>query len=217
MKKLIRFLFVVSLSTAAFTSCNDTDGPDINEIRLRNDQYADSILSVEKPKIEAYVQANLINAVEDTTKYPFEVLNKQVKRGIWYEILSQPTDDSYEYKLNATQTNVVYPTWKLKYSVKLLTSDTPVFSDTEGSTYSLTSNDNNNIFTYAWLVAFFPARYSLNGSFIPYVGLTEKGLKKGSKIKLVVPSIYAYGSTGLSGKVPANSPLVYEFEVLDIQ
>ncbi|WP_039053226.1 hypothetical protein [Sphingobacterium sp. T2] len=80
MKKLIRFLFVVSLSTAAFTSCNDTDGPDINEIRLRNDQYADSILSVEKPKIEAYVQANLINAVEDTTKYPFEVLNKQSKK-----------------------------------------------------------------------------------------------------------------------------------------
>ncbi|MEQ1623714.1 MAG: FKBP-type peptidyl-prolyl cis-trans isomerase, partial [Sediminibacterium sp.] len=41
-------------------------------------------------------------------------------------------------------------------------------------------------------------------------------LKKGGKIKLVVPSSLAYGCSG-SGSIPSNSPLYFEISLVDVQ
>jgi len=60
-----------------------------------------------------------------------------------------------------------------------------------------------------------PLSFRLDGV-IP--GWTEglKHVKKGGKIKLVIPPALAYGKTGVPG-IPANSTLVFEVELLDIK
>ncbi|MFC3393994.1 FKBP-type peptidyl-prolyl cis-trans isomerase [Brenneria rubrifaciens] len=60
-----------------------------------------------------------------------------------------------------------------------------------------------------------PLSFRLDGV-IP--GWTEglKHVKKGGKIKLVIPPALAYGETGVPG-IPANSTLVFDVELLDIK
>ena len=60
-----------------------------------------------------------------------------------------------------------------------------------------------------------PLSFRLDGV-IP--GWTEglKNIKKGGKIKLVIPPDLAYGNTGVPG-IPANSTLVFDVELLDIK
>ncbi|OSN00999.1 MULTISPECIES: FKBP-type peptidyl-prolyl cis-trans isomerase [Lonsdalea] len=60
-----------------------------------------------------------------------------------------------------------------------------------------------------------PLSFRLDGV-IP--GWTEglKHLKKGGKIKMVIPPALAYGETGVPG-IPANSTLVFDVELLDIR
>ncbi|HAR9402698.1 TPA: FKBP-type peptidyl-prolyl cis-trans isomerase, partial [Salmonella enterica] len=60
-----------------------------------------------------------------------------------------------------------------------------------------------------------PLSFRLDGV-IP--GWTEglKNIKKGGKIKLVIPPALAYGKTGVPG-IPANSTLVFDVELLDIK
>ncbi|ELY4479791.1 FKBP-type peptidyl-prolyl cis-trans isomerase [Cronobacter turicensis] len=59
-----------------------------------------------------------------------------------------------------------------------------------------------------------PLSFRLDGV-IP--GWTEglKNIKKGGKIKLVIPPALAYGKNGVPG-IPANSTLVFDVELLDI-
>ena len=42
-------------------------------------------------------------------------------------------------------------------------------------------------------------------------------LKKGSKAKFLIPSPLAYGESGAGAMIPANSPLVFDVEVTDVQ
>lgn len=60
-----------------------------------------------------------------------------------------------------------------------------------------------------------PLSFRLDGV-IP--GWTEglKHIKKGGKIKLVIPPDLAYGKTGVPG-IPANSTLVFQVELLDVK
>ncbi|MEB4675646.1 FKBP-type peptidyl-prolyl cis-trans isomerase [Enterobacteriaceae bacterium G50] len=60
-----------------------------------------------------------------------------------------------------------------------------------------------------------PLSFRLDGV-IP--GWTEglKNIKKGGKIKLVIPPDLAYGKTGVPG-IPANSTLVFDVELLDVK
>jgi FKBP-type peptidyl-prolyl cis-trans isomerase len=40
------------------------------------------------------------------------------------------------------------------------------------------------------------------------------GLKEGTKARLTCPPDYAYGNRAMGGKIPANSTLIFEIEVL---
>ncbi len=213
MKKLFKTLFVGFLVAGFISACNKDDNEDYLKQFEEQELRIDSILNAQKIKIEEYVDANLADAKEDSIYYNYRYINKKTKRGIWYRVESEPTDNTYEYKVNSTASALIYPVAKLKYSAKLL-DGTEVESDETGSTYNfgLTSSKINS----AWIISFFPYAIKLNGDDIVVGGLTKNGLKKGSKITVVTPSPFAYGSAAQSN-IPANSPLVYEFEVLEIE
>ena len=64
----------------------------------------------------------------------------------------------------------------------------------------------------AWQIAFFPKKIGdLNLG-----GLTVKGLSKGTKIRIITPSYWAYQNMSNS-KIPANSSLDFTIEVVDIK
>ncbi|QCR34802.1 FKBP-type peptidyl-prolyl cis-trans isomerase [Nissabacter sp. SGAir0207] len=91
--------------------------------------------------------------------------------------------------------------------------DAPKDSDTVVVNYKGTLTDGtefDNSYTRGE-----PLSFRLDGV-IP--GWTEglKHIKKGGKIKLVIPPELAYGKTGVPG-IPANSTLVFDVELLDVK
>lgn len=150
-------------------------------------------LELEKPIIREYVEA----------KYPAATLD--ANSNIWYQIIASGEAGSYEYKIVNDQ--IENPRIKVKYSGWLLNgtkfdeNQTDAgWSTTLGSTIS------------AWHIAFLPK--TIGGEEVN--GLTSQGLQKGAKIRIITPSMWAYGNA-TNGSIPANSPLDFEIEVLDIQ
>lgn len=217
MKTLFKTVMFAAVGAVLFASCNDkTDDYDYEAEYLKQDKYIDSLLSADKLKIDDYKEAHAdVSWQADTVLNPFYVLDKKTPRGIQYAIINEATDETYEYQYNPSSygAGVVLPKVKLKYTASLL-NGTVVESELTGSDFDF--NQSSNVINRAWLISFVPYSVKFNGDVKLIGGLTEKGLKKGNKIKVIVPSIWAYASKS-TDKIPANSPLVYEFEVLDIK
>ncbi|NGM60593.1 FKBP-type peptidyl-prolyl cis-trans isomerase [Sphingobacterium sp. SGG-5] len=218
MKNLFTTGTICLVAALTFASCaKDDNNDDLYEQYRQQELRIDSILNAQKAEIEAYVTTNLSEAEPDSIYYPFSYIDKRTKRGIWY--LYEPGDneeEDYKYTINSTATNYVFPTVKLTYTAKLL-DGTPVESE-EAGTFNFSVGFS--AFNDAWFLSFFP--YSIRYNAQDYVvgGLTENGLQAGDKITVVTPSVLAYGSvkkTGGEADIPADSPLVYEFEVLEIE
>jgi len=214
-----------AISAVAFTSCVDKgDDTDYEETFRREEVRMDSLLRVQKPNIEAYVQGlpEFPEWREDTVKVTFSRIPTRptVNRGIWYRVVSEAdADNTYDYSINSSGNDLVPPMVKLKYKASLL-NGTEVQSDQKegGSDYSffVLASTRNDVYNLAWYYSFFPYSIKFNGDDKFPKGLTKDGLRKGSKLHVVVPSIYAFDQRSLD-KIPANSPLVYEFEVVGIQ
>ncbi|QBQ42553.1 FKBP-type peptidyl-prolyl cis-trans isomerase [Sphingobacterium psychroaquaticum] len=219
MKNLFKPLFALAFAAVALTSCNKSDNTDYEAEYLKEEKRLDSIFTADNAKIQRYIAETSSDPgtyQEDSVKVRFHYLDKTIKRGIYFKVLSQPTDDTYEYKATSTQ-SLTAPKLKLKYTATLL-DGTVVQSDTEGSTYSF-NESQPKIFNQAWYFSFFPYAVKFNGQDVKISGLgglTKNGLKKGSKIRVITPSYWAFGGN-TNDKIPANSPLVYEFEVLTIE
>ncbi len=152
-------------------------------------------LEIEKPIIAEYVAANLPDA------------NYDERTSIWYEIVEAGDPDSYVYQLDVSTGLVVSPTVSVNYTGKLLSGE--VFD----SNNSLSGAEFNlGSLVTAWHSAFLPKMISGKET----IGLTELGLKKGSVIRIVTPSYYAYQNNAY-GVIPANSPLYFEIKVLNIK
>lgn len=115
--------------------------------------------------------------------------------GIWYVIEEEGTGD-YDYKK--------WPNITVKYSGKLLNGTE--FDSSDSVKFNL-----SNMIT-AWLYAFLPQE--INGE--KFGGITINGLQKGAKIRIITPSPWGYGSTP-KPTIPADSPLDFTIEVIDIQ
>lgn len=212
MKNLFGKLLIVLALAVGFVSCMKDDSNDDWLKQLEEqERMIDSVLSADKIKIKEYIEANLPDAIEDTVTFDFEYLKKpNVKRGIWYKVHQLATDDSYEYQIVGNQYK--FPRVKLNYTAKLLDGTLVETAENENFDFDAQSSVINN----TWFISFFPYSIRLNSNDIIAGGLTEDGLKTGSIITVVTPSQYAYG-TSAKTNIPANSPLVYEFEVLSIQ
>lgn len=221
MKKLSTKLLVFLFASLTLSSCMKSGNNDDYLRQIEEEkQRIDLLMRTEKPIIESYVMKNLPTAEVDTVNFPLQQLGIKIQRGIWYQVIAPATDNSYEYKLtnNGYNVQVKPPIVKLKYTVKML-DGTVILQDKEGSTYDFSSN-NNAFVTYAVTAAFYPYTLKLNGESFTIFGLTKDGLKKGSKFRIVTPSLWAYGNRAVtidSKSVPANTPLDYEFEVLNIE
>ncbi|MCA5003876.1 FKBP-type peptidyl-prolyl cis-trans isomerase [Sphingobacterium bovistauri] len=191
---LLRPIYYLIISSIFFLSC------------AKDEVLFDPIaqFDLEQPQIKTYANTNYPNMIYsgDTT-------------GIWYEIVNPGTPDSYEYKVvdtinyygQAVKT-LRMPTITVKYVGKLIT-DNSIF-DSNQTEAGFISNLGGLI--SAWQIAFVPKSVGA----ISFGGLTTKGLQKGSKIRIVTPSYYAYGNRA-AGKIPANSPLFFEIEVINIK
>jgi FKBP-type peptidyl-prolyl cis-trans isomerase FkpA len=168
------------------------------EEQIKNQQRIDSTLAAQESILEEYALNNFEAPVYDDST------------GIWFEVIQQGDEDSYSYMFSSSG-QIIAPTVTIKYEGKLM--DGTVFDATEEGN---TSNFPLGSLIYAWQVAFLPQTIDYNGTDIAVPGLTETGLKKGSKIRFIAPSPYCYDNQEME-KVPANSPLVFTIEVVDIK
>lgn len=166
---------------------------------------------IEKPLIETYAKAHMINPQfhEET--------------GIWYEVITPGDPEPYQYKAtvnpsNPSQSSIEAPDITVNYTGRLVQDNTVFDSDDEGFEVSLAG------VIAAWQFAFLPEEiiYDQDGElleepikFSNVGGLTPQGLGVGAVIHIVTPSLLAYRNQG-QGKVPANAPLYFEIEVLDL-
>lgn len=220
MKKLSTKLLVFLFASLTLSSCMKSGNNDDYLKQIEEEkQRIEVLMKTERPIIDSYVNKNLPDAAIDTVKLPIQQLGIKIDRSIRYQILNQATDNSYEYTLisNGYNTQVKPPVMKLKFTVKLL-DGTVVLEEKEGSTYDFSTNGGGFI-THAVMAALYPYSIKHNGENFTVNGFTKDGLKKGSKIRFVTPSIWAYGNratTAGSKTIPANSPLDYEIEILTI-
>lgn len=191
MKKFTKIVFGMLAVIIVFASCSKND-----------DNYFDANKQFE-------LDAQTIKTFVDT-KFPLAVLDSN--SGIWYQVISEG-DGVYQYTAKDTtiygqpQKIAVAPKVTVRYTGQLL--DGTVFDQNhseEGMVGLVTQ------YIRAWQIAFFPKAL---GDF-KIGGLTSKGLTKGSKIRIITPSYWAYENFS-AGKIPANSPLDFTFEVLDIK
>lgn len=164
---------------------------------------------LEKPVIEAYAKANLVDPQFDK------------ETGIWYEITSMGDPESFEYKAILDQSRDRYypeaPDIWVKYTGKLL-DGTPFDDKNKDTEVKMSFND---IAVQAWVYVFFPEKILVDKDGdtlekpLDFVGFTASGLKKGAKVRFVSPSYMAYGNSA-AGKIPANSPLDFEIELVNI-
>lgn len=160
---------------------------------LKNDgPVYDPQAQVEKevPMIKTYVDS--LNDARDIH------LVKDDELFIWYEYDELNSgEDLYDYVDENKQLR--WPEIRVSYRGELM--DGTVFDEDDESDYMELRR-----LVSSWHVAFFPTDQG---------GLLEKGLQEGDKIRFIMPSYWGYGPNAQQG-VPANSPLYFEIEVLEI-
>ncbi|KGE15185.1 FKBP-type peptidyl-prolyl cis-trans isomerase [Sphingobacterium deserti] len=204
MKIIPKLLLIVTVAVATFSSCSKSNELDFERAREEqriqdsiNRVRIERIVKEQAPAVKAFADKNLLDAKLDTAT------------GIWFQLIQAGDEASYTYKVLNNQ--LVAPTITAKYKGTLL--DGTIFDATEGDK-SFVSPLNNVI--GAWQLAFLPKTIRFNGEDYKVGGLTANGLKKGAKIKIVTPSPWAYDEQA-SAKIPANSPLYFEFDVVDVK
>lgn len=200
--KKFNFLLIALIVGLGFTGCMKDDDFEPYDPQ----KYFD----LEAPILQSYVD----------TAVGLELAELD-ETGIWYQIiepgLTDPEDeDYYEYNLN-NNNQLEMPEVTVQYVGKVVPSGT-VFNDQDedlkvglGSMWG------------GWQVAFFPINMEYkngdpvldqNGELLK-IGITELGLQKGAIVRVVMPSPYGYQSQP-QPNVPANSPLDFYIEVIDV-
>jgi FKBP-type peptidyl-prolyl cis-trans isomerase FkpA len=206
MKNFTKIFFGMLAIIIALASCSKSDDfsklaeeqrikDSIENARIQN------LLKEQAPQLKSFAIKNFTNPKLDTAT------------GIWYDLIAEGDDASYTYQFYSNGT-LIFPTVVTKYKVNLLNGadkGTLVDESKEGSPATFTLNGVIS----AWKIAFFPKKMSFQGREANIGGLTAKGLKKGGKIKFVAPSPFGYDQVA-KDKVPANSPLYSEIEVVSI-
>lgn len=195
--KKINFLIIALIVGIAFTGC------------LKDKEFEpydfQKHLDLEAPVLKAYV--------EETPDLEGAILDAE--SGIWYKVISEGLQDKespdfYTYNFN-NDNKIEAPRIRVNYDGKLVaTGKSFEKNDMTAGTYMSLGQVIGG-----WQVAFLPKELKDKNDKIVKTGLTELGLQKGSKIRIVMPSPYGYQNQTRSG-IPANSPLDFYIEVLEV-
>lgn len=218
MNKLSKLLLLFVVAAVSVISCSKSDDNDADwaeEQRRRdsiNNARIEALLEEQAPILEAFTEEHIPGAVLDDST------------GIWFKIHEPGEDGSYTAWLAPGSMGglaLARPTVEVKYIGKLLTGD--VFDETsaddpedETRSFQIGNDNMGRGLIAAWNLAFYPKEVRLNGNDYKIGGLTEKGLQKGSIIEFVAPSPYCYDNA-VSENIPADSPLHFYIEVVDIK
>lgn len=200
MKNSIKIFFVLLLAVGSI-SCMKS-----NPYEMYDGQ---AMLEKEAPQLKEYVE--ITEGLEDAK------LDKET--GIWYKIIEegvQPGEDGfYKYKITNSR-DVEAPIITVKYEGKLVSNG--VVFDKSVETFEISLGG----VIKGWQIGFLPTTIKdENGKvysvldLIGIPGLTELGLQKGSKVRLVIPSPWGYQNSERQG-IPANSPLDFTIEVIKL-
>ena len=211
-KTLLKGFALVALAAITFSACNKNDFnyEKEREEKRKSDSLENlrikELIKLQAPELKAFAEANFNKPFLDTAT------------GIWFEIVKENADDTYQYK-TTTNGGIVAPTVKVEYKGSLLTSTNKPFDQTELDK-PREFNLGNVIAAWGW--AFLPKTFKYNGIEVKTAGLTAKGLKKGAIIKIATPSPWGYDRQIVKDKdgtttIPANSPLYFQIEVNDIK
>jgi FKBP-type peptidyl-prolyl cis-trans isomerase FkpA len=198
MKNSIKIFFVLLLAVGSI-SCMKS-----NPYEMYDGQ---AMLEKEAPQLKEYVETT--EGLEDAK------LDKET--GIWYKIIEegvQPGEDGfYKYKITNTGSNdarIEAPVITVKYAGKLVSNGVVFDKKEENTEFSLGG------VIVGWQVGFLPITITdEQGKAHQTGGLTELGLQKGSKVRLVIPSPWGYQNSERQG-IPANSPLDFTIEVIKL-
>ncbi|QNL51466.1 FKBP-type peptidyl-prolyl cis-trans isomerase [Olivibacter sp. SDN3] len=172
------------------------------------DQQA--ILEREASMLSAYITAQ---GLSDSAE-----LHQQT--GIWY-VLKDPGEGDFNYldtSDNTGESQLANAQILVKYTGKLLDGTVfdenlnPDTTDANNGYFNLLPTQTQPGVITAWQIAFYPAKIGEH----EIGGLLETGLQKGAKIRIITPSPYAYRNQP-NADIPANSPLDFDIEVLDIK
>lgn len=205
MKNYLRLTVAALVSVFAFASC------------MKNDDYLDPYeqWELEKPIIEEYVEKT--PGLEDAE------FNERT--GIWYKVIEKAPQEerTFPYEAQDTANNqVILADVTVDYTGKLL--DGTVFDTTEGKDkfsitpifYNVTTGYGNQNLISSWILTFMPKKIEYNDKEIDLGIIFDDGLQSGDEIRIVTPSLYAYGNYA-TGKIPANSPLDFTIKVLKVE
>src|SRR5690554_3090153 len=195
--KKINFLIIALIAGFAFTGClkdNDFEPYDFQKH-----------LDLEVSVLKEYV--------EKTPELEGAVMHEGT--GIWYKIIEPGLQDKesvdfYKYNFNSNN-ELEAPRIRVNYDGKLVSTGTS-FEEKDmatGQYWSLAGVIGG------WQVAFLPKELKDRNDKIVKTGITELGSQKGSKVRVVIPSPYGYQNQTQSS-IPANSPLDYYIEVLEV-
>lgn len=193
--KNFKLLLLALLAVVGISSCmkNEYEQPDYEGEQRR----IDSTLKAQESILREYAHTHFENPVEDTTW------------GIWYDMIEESTDTTFEYV--SYQNSWIPVIANVKYTGRLV-EDGEIFEEKVDTPTQFVINGTTGGVIYAWLVAFYPQSSSANS----FSGLTPEGLKPGSKIRFVAPSPYCYDNQA-NEKIPANSPLDFTIEVTEVR
>ncbi|MEZ0452517.1 FKBP-type peptidyl-prolyl cis-trans isomerase [Sphingobacterium thalpophilum] len=211
MKNITKFLMAFLCLGMIFASCSK--GDDINWDELEEKARQEQIRRYKTKKEQALQIKTYAEAEFTNPKFSSD------STGIWYEVINEGTGDAYDYTIPA-KVSVNYKGELMNETVFAATKEgTPANYANLGYTFNETTQ--GQFLGSCWYFAFLPASVNKNGIEQKIYGLLEKGLKKGSKIRFITPSIWGFDNReykiGDGPTIPANSPLIYTIEVVSIE
>lgn len=188
MKKLIVGIVSLISFSALFTACLKND----------NTNYPQPVdPKTEKPKIDSFIKAKGYNMLHEIVLK--DASNQNVSTGIRYEVVGDNWGDTINFKPSLEKRNI-----KMKYTGTLLNGT--VFDKTQdGSSRTLplyvrhpsTGQDG------------FPG-------LVPGLFYVLEKVGKGAHVRVVIPSLYGYANRTDIQAIPANSPLFFDVEIVDV-
>lgn len=200
--KNLKLLFITLLTGLVVSSCVKNDIEDTGIDREANQKRIDSTLLAQKEPLKLYAEEHFSNPQYNE------------KSGIWFEILTETSNTSYEYVV--FNGGFESPKVEVNYVGKLLSGK--VFDESKEPA-KMEINYGKQI--AAWPFSFFPKTVTV-GSQVYETGLLPKGLQKGHKIRFVAPSPMCYDNVNVKDKdgivvIPKDSPLEFTIEVVNIR